>query len=169
MTELKLQWQAYEQLVPFATIEKRIDFCRSFLSEDIRFLLPSIGLARDGRVVVSAFLITDTYLCEVRLNQNVHDFDVALLSTIANYRVELGAVEIAHREPRPPGDQTAQVQVTKVTYDTAKIAFQHTISLSTQLTYVGEDRDAWVQQVTRAIPLGILKKSLYAPRTAAAW
>ena len=156
---LKDQWEPYAKLVPFETVAQRIEFPKSCLPEDVRFLLPSVSLAKDGPVVQSLFLVTEKYLCEVRVNQNSNDFDVALLATIGNYRVEIGKQEITREEPASGTDPATEKRVTKITYDTASILFRHTIDMTTQLTYVGEGRDAWIQRVFTAFPIDLLIKS----------
>lgn len=156
---LKDQWEPYARLVPFETVAQRIEFPKSCLPEDVRFLLPSVTLAKDGPVVESLFLVTEKYLCEVRLNQNSNDFDVARLTVIGNYRVQTGKQEITREEPASETDPGAEKRVTKFSYDTANIVLDHTIELRTHLTYVGEDRDAWIQHVFAAIPIDLLVKS----------
>lgn len=156
---LKDQWEPYAQLVPFETVAQRIEFPKSCLPEDVRFLLPSVSLAKDGPVVQSLFLVTEKYLCEVRLNQNSNDFDVALLTPIVNYRVEIGKQEITREEPASEKDPGAEKRVTKLSYDTASVYLTHGDSMSTTLTYVGQGRDAWIQRVFTAIPIDLLIKS----------
>ena len=156
---LKDQWEPYAQLVPFETVTQRIESPKSHLPEDVRFLLPSVTLAKDGPVVQCLFLVTEKYLCEVRLNQNLNDFDFVLLPTIANYRVEIGEQEITREESASGTDATTEKRVTKITYKTARVAFRHTSGIVTQLTYVGEGRDAWIQQVFTAFPIDLLIKS----------
>ena len=156
---LQEQWQPYVRLVPFENIASRIEFPKSRLPEDVRFLLPSVSLAKDGPVVQSVFLVTETYLCEVRLNQNIHDFDIALVATIGNYRVETGKQEITREEPASETGPSTEKRVTKITYDTATVEFRHTIDMGTELTYVGEGRDAWIEQVLTAFPIDLLVKS----------
>ena len=156
---LKDQWEPYAKLVPFETIAQRIEFPKSCLREDVRFLLPSVALAKDGPVVQSLFLFTETYLCEVRLNQNANDFDVVLLAAIGNYRVEIGKEEITREEPASENDPATEKPVTKLSYDTAKIRLIHTFHQVTDLTYVGEGRDAWIQHALTAMPIDLLVKS----------
>ncbi|MFH0980319.1 MAG: hypothetical protein V2A79_02115 [Planctomycetota bacterium] len=156
---LKEQWQPYARLVPFETIAERMQFPKSCLPEDVRFLLPSVSLAKDGPVVESLFLVTEQYLCEVRLAQSNRDFDVTLVATIANYRIATGKQEITREEPASGTDPATEKRVTKITYDTAKISFIHTVKVATQLTYVGEGRDAWIQHVFTAFPIDLLIRS----------
>ncbi|MCH8806409.1 MAG: Ail/Lom family outer membrane beta-barrel protein [Planctomycetes bacterium] len=156
---LKDQWGPYARLVPFETVAQQIEFARSCLPEEVRFLVPSLSLAKDGPVVETVFLITEKYLCEVRLKENANDFDVSLLATIGNYRVETDKQEITHEEAASEKDAATESQVTKITYDTAKIRFVHTVNVATDLTYVGEGRDDWIQQVFTAFPIDLLFKS----------
>jgi len=156
---LQEQWRPYVRLVPFETIAKRIEFPKSHLPEDVRFLLPSVSLAKDGPVVDRIFLVTEAYLCEVRLNQNTYDFDVALVATIGNYRIEIGKQEITREEPASETGPSTEKRVTKITYDTAIVQFKHTVNIVTNLTYVGESRDAWIEHVFTALPIDLLSKS----------
>lgn len=156
---LKDQWKPYARLVPFETVAQRIKFPQSCLLEDVRFLLPSVALAKDGPVVQSLFLVTEKYLCEVRLNQNSNNFDIALLTTIGNYRVEIGKQEVTREEAGSENDPATEQRVTKISYDRASIVLRHTIDMSSQLTYVGEGRDAWIQHVFAALPIDLLVKS----------
>ena len=156
---LQDQWEPYAQLVPFETVTQRIEFPKSCLPEDVRFLLPSVSLAKDGPVVQSLYLVTEKYLCEVRLNQKSNDFDVVLLASIANYRVKTGKQEITREEPASEKDPPAEKRVTKIAYETASIVFSHTFNMGTEITYVGKDRDAWIRQVFTALPIDLLSKS----------
>ncbi len=159
---LKDQWQPYARLVPFEAIATRLELPRSQLNEDVRFILPSISLAKDGPVVKSLLLVTERYICEVRLNQNISDFDVALLAMIRNYRVGIGTKQIAREEAASSNDPHTPKQVTNVTYETAEVSLRHSATMATNLTYVGDvckDRDAWVRHVFSALPLDLLVKS----------
>lgn len=156
---LKDQWEPYAQLIPFETVAQRIEFPKSCLPEAVRFLLPSVSLAKDGPVVGSLFLVTEKYLCEVRVNQRSNDFDVSLLATIGNYRVEMGKQEITREEPVFGKDAATEKRVTKISYETASILLRHTIDMATVFTYVGEGRDAWIKHVFTAFPIDLLIKS----------
>src|SRR5947199_5953025 len=81
------QWRPYARLVPFEAIRKAIAVPQSVMEEAPHFILPSVGMGTDGQIVQSVILLTETYICEVRLRQNRTDFDVSIAATIANYRV----------------------------------------------------------------------------------
>lgn len=156
---LKDQWESYAGLIAFKTVAERIKFPKSCLPEVVRFLLPSVSLAKDGPVVEALCLVTENYLCEVRLNQNSNDFDVAPLATIRNYRVEIGKQEITREEPASEKDPATEKRVTKITYDTASIELIHSFPMTTRLTYVGEGRDAWIHHAFTSLPIDVLFKS----------
>lgn len=156
---LEEQWQPYARLVSFDTLAERIRFASSRLHEDVLFLVPSVSLAKDGPVVQALFLVTENYLCEVRINQNIQDFDVSLVTTIKNYRIEIAQQEIASEEPDSGTKPTTEKRVDKMTYDTATIHLVHSFGSGTRITYVGPGRDGWIEHVFNALPIGILGKS----------
>ena len=156
---LKDQWKPYAHLIPFETVTERIKFPKSCLAEDVRFLLPSVSLGKDGPVVQNLVLITGRYICEVRPGHDRQDFDVALLASIANYRVSISEQEVTQEEPVSEKDAVTERRVTKITYGTATILFRHDFDMATELTFVGEGRDAWIQHVLTACPIDLLNKS----------
>lgn len=156
---LEDQWSPYTRLIPFETLVQQIEFPKACLSEPIHFLLPSLSLAQDGPVVHSVFLVTENYLCEVRLNQNSTDFDVAHVATIGNYRITIGKQEITQEELATQDGTPEQKRTTTLVYSIAEVKLVHTIKLTTELTYVGENCDSWINQVFSAIPIHLLTRA----------
>lgn len=158
-SSLKSQWEPYSVSISFENVEKRFSRLSSLINEEIRHVLPSVVLAADGVVISSIVALTDTYICEVRFNESDDDFDIALLATITNYRVKVGTQIITREEASTLTDAEAKTRTIVTSYLTATLQLNHCVGLRTEINYVGEDRDGWLQQVFKAIPVDLLIKS----------
>lgn len=157
MTETaQSQWAPYEGLMPFESLAKLIDVPKSYLREAIRVILPSVTLAKDGPVLKSVHLVTDSYLCEVRCIPAPVEFDVARLASIVNYRIRIETREITQEDAGAPTEGGTERHATKREYDMATVTLAHAYPFATELTYVGEGRDAWLNNVLTAIPIAAL-------------
>ena len=119
-----------------------------YTSEEITYVLPSILLADDGLALSRILLVTNNYLCEVRVGSE-HEFDFVAKNTIENYRVHLWTHELKK------GDEIS------TTYELAQITFIHSISINftTELSYAGNERSAWLKEVIAAIPVSTILDS----------
>ena len=143
--DLQPQWRPYERLVPYDMIAEKIEFVRHCIQESAQFIIPSFILQKDGPVVSSVFLVTESYICEMRIHDKSHEFDVSLLGSILNYKLSKGP----SKDPQRP-------------YEVAEITLTHEGNIASSISYVGESRDEWLRAVLAAIPIDVLSKCLSA-------
>jgi hypothetical protein len=137
----------YTDLVPLEKLQKRVEKPTSLCSEEIKHLIPSIIMGGDGPVLGSLFLLTDSYIFEVRLMPQGEHFDYVARKTITNYRFILSE-HIIKREGKED-----------LKYEVATIRLIHNVAgVSSDLSYVGNNREAWIKMVAEAIPISILKQ-----------
>ena len=121
-------------------LSKPIDY----LGEDVSEIIPSLAIGEDGITLASLFLVSQNYICEVRIKgRNRGSFDFAG-RTMCNFRVEWGTQDIVVDE-----------QVV-ASYETAELTIVHAFRMSTTLLYAGSNRDAWMADVRRAFPLDLM-------------
>lgn len=139
----------YTWLMPHRALLDAIKGPKSICPEKIASILPSIRMGTDGPMLDSLFLVSNQYLCEVRLIPKREDFDFIALNTIFNYRFELSE----HIVKKANEDE--------IRYQTAKIVFLHRVGFDfkSELNYTGDNREAWIQAILKAIPLQLLLSS----------
>lgn len=145
--DIKKELKKYTNLVPLEKLEKQVKRPMSLCPEEIKYLIPSITMGGDGPVLGSLFLLTDNYLFEVRLMSQQEKFDYVALKTIANYRFELSE-HIVKREGKE--DFTYEVAIATLIHAETR--------MSSELNYVGNEREAWIKMVVEAIPISIMLK-----------
>ena len=120
----------------------------SLCPEEIEFLIPSIQFGKDGLFLLSLFLITKKYICEIHLARKGDEFDFVARNTIRDYRINLS-------------QQTIKVGDEEITYATATVSFLHvgTDAFTTIISYVGNDRETWLQSVLKALPISLVVES----------
>lgn len=138
----------YANLVPLKKLKKRVKMPISLCSEEIKYLIPSITMGGDGPVLGSLFLISDSYLLEVRFVSQNEEFDYIALKTIVNYRFILSE-HIVKREGKDD-----------LKYEVTTIRFMHNVGMEfwSDIDYVGNDREAWIRMVVEAIPISVMLK-----------
>ena len=127
-------------------LKRPLDTCK----EPPRFVLPSIHLGTDGPVLRSVFFTTDMLLCEVVEEAGALAFDFVSLASVFNYRVELST----HRVEKADGDATE--------YQIATLTLRHSSvgSFMSLIAYAGFERDEWLSDVLRALPVGSVIRTL---------
>lgn len=142
--------ESFSAFYPSDFLTSRIEFTKKFLPEKIEYALPSIQLGKDGLMLSSLILVTDNYLCELRLGEakTVYEFDIVAKSTVYNYRVRTWTHEIKEEE------------VVKASFELSEVNLLHdaATSFKTQLFFAGdaEDREAWLNKLTQAIPIKLV-------------
>src|SRR5687767_14453636 len=91
---LRSQWVPYEQLVSSDVIAETLKMPQRLLPEKIDRITPNIELDSDGPVIRGVFVFTDSYMAEIRLEEQGEDFDAVLKNTVSNYRLQLGQHEV---------------------------------------------------------------------------
>src|SRR5438105_4485422 len=103
-------------LVPIERLEVAMRWIQGFSEEPIDAVIPSIRLGADGPFVSSIFLLTATYMIEIRLGQPDIDFDFIALKSVYDYRVVIGEHIVKLDDDR---DLTYQKAVITLTHDRA--------------------------------------------------
>src|SRR5260370_25952406 len=81
----------------FAPIDKLIRLTKlpiRFCPEPFTHIIPSITMGQDGPTLSRLVLVSENYLCDVRLLEQPYDFDYMEKKTIRNYRFELWMHEV---------------------------------------------------------------------------
>jgi hypothetical protein len=147
--DINEELKKYSKYVPYEKLTKIIKRPVSLCAEEVTAILPSINMGADGPILVSLFLVTQNYLCEIRLmgpNENYENFDYINLKTIINYRFNVSEHIVKKADEE------------NVCYQVANIKLLHDVSIefSSEINYVGFDRDEWIDMVTKAIPLSLM-------------
>lgn len=159
------KWTPFEPLMAFDAISAKFSLPTDLVTEPIEHLLPSIELGTDGPILKSVFLVTKTYLCEVRISGVADDFDFTLLEGVADYRVSFGRIEVTKKPTgaplAPAATENVPIPDEKIVYETAKVTLAHslTIGLTSELHFAGTNRDNWFQLVRIALPISLLERS----------
>ena len=145
MTDIKTQLAAIAALQPAGRLEAVFKAARDFSPEEFRAALPSTQMGPEGPVLVRVTLVSDSYLVDLHLAAPDLTFDFALRAGIGNYRVALGEVSVKVKEEERR-------------FQTARIVLYYLAGapIHTELTYVGMERAAWLDQVREAIPVASL-------------
>ena len=145
--DINKELKKYEEYLTLVKLEKSIKRPVSVCPEEITAMLPSIAMGTDGPVLVSMFLVTPHYLCEVNLGSANESFDYIRLDTIANYRVVFSDKVVKKADE------------SEIHYQVANIVLLHNIGFefNSSLNYVGTDRKQWFKMVSEAIPLSVMK------------
>lgn len=140
-----------ERLTRFMAIEKLLDkvaLATEILPERVTHVLPSIAVSNDGLTLSRLLLVTENFLCDVRIEgpQTSSEFDFVAKGSIRNYRFNVWTQELKE------GD------VVKASYDVAEITLIHDPphDFRTDLSYAGTERAAWLKQVVDGIPLTLI-------------
>lgn len=140
----------YSAFCPPELLKRKLEAAVKLLPEEIKTAVPSIHLGQDGLTLFSLVLITDKYLCELRVNdgQSVCEFDFAATNTIYNYRIKTWTHEIKEDE------------VVIASFEIAEVNLRHEgpDNLRTVLFFAGnaEGRQAWLDNLTQAIPIKVV-------------
>ena len=146
---IQQELEALTHFLPLASLEQRVKFPMECLPESVLAVIPSIVLAVDGPALSALSLITENYLCEVKLAANhAHQFDVTDKARIMDYRINIWTHEIKEND------------IVKASYEVATIVLLHTLAAgSTTLSYAGtegQERADWLRKVLEAIPIKLV-------------
>jgi len=138
-----------DQLAPLTTflpleeLKEKLHLPMQLMPEPVAALVPSIVLAGDGPALERIALISQSYICDVQVSRT--EFDFIDKSTVVNYRFTLAEHDIKD------GDTV------KGTFQVATIDLLHDLGgFSTQLSYAGHQRDAWLKQALGALPISVV-------------
>jgi len=142
------EMKKYEQFLALDKLQKVVKMPASLFPEEITATIPSINMGTDGPTIVSLFLLSPHYLCEIDLqvHAKVEQVDFVRLDSIVNYRIELSQSSVKKAD----GDE--------ILYQVAKLLFWHgwDLKFHTQINYVGFERDEWFKTVTDSIPISVM-------------
>jgi hypothetical protein len=125
---------------------EKIKLPSSLLLEAVTHIIPSIELSTDGLTLARLFLVTENFLCDIRIATHESQlwFDVVDKFSIMTYQVNLWTQDITERN------------TLKARYEIAQLLLFHSPNLATRISYAGEDRALWLAQVAEAIPLKVV-------------
>ena len=146
MTDIKAQLAAIAALQPASRLEAVLKVAREFSPEEFRAALPSTQMGPEGPVLVRVTLVSESYLVDLHLTDPELSFDFVLRTGIGNYRVALGEVTVKVKEEEELRFQTARID----------LMYLSGSPIHTELTYVGMERAAWLNEVREAIPVASL-------------
>lgn len=140
----------FSEYIPVETLKAYVNNVLEYLPEDIKNVVPVIQVGNDGLTLPSILLVTNSYICELRLNAKPveTDFDMVAKNTIFNYRIKTWTHEIKVEE------------VVKASFEIAEVDLAHGSSngFRTKLSFAGSlsDREAWLKNLTQAIPINLV-------------
>jgi hypothetical protein len=136
----------YIEVASLTELENRLINPLSMLDEAVEYAFPSIVLGPNGPLLNSIFILTTSYLSEVRMHADKHEFDILHLKSVTDYKFEFWEQSIS-------GDDESTIA-----FQMATITLMHNVSgnFGTQIYYAGLNRSEWVNLVLKAIPLRLL-------------
>jgi hypothetical protein len=142
----------YTQYCPMEKLVEATRLPIKFCPEPIKAILPSLVIGPDGPTLESLVLVSENFICEVRIGAPSQEFDFVAKKMIKNYRFSIREHEIQ-----------GQNQVKRV-YQIAVVTLLHGFAMpsrfQTEIRYAGEDRDSWIKSVIDAVPLPSLLQSV---------
>lgn len=148
---MKFTWRVDPDLILDAVEFERFERVVNLLGIDAGFVVDSYTMSIAGPVLESLFVIGGGFIVEVRLSDKMSNFDFGSAKNVINYRIKYSehtqACDVSE-VAMSGGDQSPLSIVTKF----VQISIAHTEAIHSQLTYFGEDLDAWVSFCVKAYP-----------------
>ena len=124
-----------------------------FLREDIRSVVPSLSMTNEGPVLTKIFLLTASFICELDISDiGASSFDFMDFRRVENIRIASGTTIV------DDGSETI------TSYKTARVTLRHTQSLSSNIEFVGEERDEWLKEMFAVFPASLVLQAQVAPQ-----
>lgn len=116
------------------------------LADEILALIPSILGGDDGPHLESLVLISNNYLCEIRLISEKEDFDIVAKGSITNYRFKYSELTVTDANDK------------EINYEVGSVELYHDLGIgtSTVINYIGMQRQEWIDSIINALPLSFL-------------
>lgn len=158
---MDIKWRIEPKELVDPIERERIETTLNLLHWKSAKAIDSYEMSPNGPVLRSIFLINDSYLCEVRMSGRDLEFDLTPIDYLFNYRVTFGEHLTQIEPPNQGNDPTAtegtQPQ-TPVTVRTkyVTVSLRHTDTLSTIISYFGDDYDEWLRYVLDAYPVSMM-------------
>jgi hypothetical protein len=148
--DLERRWAPYSALRDLTEIRQLIDRPVAMSKEQLEGLMPSIVMGEKGPALGSLYIRTQSLLSEVNLSGL--SFDFVPLYSIFNYRVILGQMALQFA-----GDSS---DAGPIMLDSATIILTHMADrVTSQITYVGSNREQWLSDLMEFVPLKTLSDS----------
>jgi hypothetical protein len=103
-------------------------------------------MGQDGPVLQSILLVSENYICEVRLTEPLNEFDFCA-KTVRNMRFRYAHFDVKS------ADGVVQ------THQMVTISLRHGELLETRVSFVGDDCNKWVTKIKEAMPIELLRVS----------
>lgn len=146
--EIKKGLAPLERFLPMEKLLSKVETPAAMSPEPVTEFLPSITLAADGPVLVGLLMVTENFLCDIRIagTEPRLDFDFTAKRSVVDYRFVLWTQELKLGEE------------VRGFYELAQVTLRHTAeNMYTQLVYAGDARSAWLERMLRALPISILE------------
>lgn len=121
-----------------------IEMPRNYLGEDIIATVPSLKMTNEGPVLTRVYLITKSFLCDVKIS----DYDDSNFDLLDRYLVSNIRVSKEHTVVNV-GDESS------VVYKTATVKILHTPLMESIMEFVGNERDEWLAAVLALFPASL--------------
>jgi len=146
--DLAKELKQYESLMSYELLNEFVEKPKEILSDDILAIIPSIQTGDDGPYLVTLILISNNYLCEVRLVSGKEEFDFVAKDSITNFRFHLSDLTITDANKE------------EIKYQVAEVILVHDVGVTfrTSFHYVGFQRKEWIDNILSALPLSYLIK-----------
>lgn len=121
-------------------------------------VIDSHSMSPNGPTVESVFVVSGTYFIEVDMRGKYLQFDVAHTTNLLNYRVTFSehgqAIERAVAAPESATAESTALpspEILKIT-KFVTVNLRHTDTLVSNMSYFGDDIEAWLDYVVDAFP-----------------
>jgi hypothetical protein len=162
---MKVNWRDGKEVKLDPVEKQRVNEVMELLELKEATVIDSYSMSQNGPILSSLFLLSDPYLCEIRITDKHLSFDVSPFKLLNNYRVSFGehsaqiesvAVQAAIEKAGSGEVQKIdEIQVKKTKFVTVEL--RHTDGLGTRISYFGEDLAGWIKYVLNAYPISTLE------------
>lgn len=144
--EMRKELEVRTRFLPLETLLDKVAIPKEFLPEEVKYILPSIRVGSDGLVLERILLVSESYICDVRLDAGKTEFDFIAKDSVSYSHFQLWTHEVKE------GD------LVKASYEIARISFRHhsAFEIGTGLNYAGSERGKWLKKVVEALPVRLV-------------
>lgn len=149
--KMKFEWRIDPDKNLDAIELRRFEKTIALIGIDSGYVVDSYIMSAAGPVLESIFLFGGGFIVEINLSQKSLNFDLADITRAVNYRVKysehIQTVNAVVTDAQS-GDPATKTIVTEF----VQISIAHTDAVHSQLTYFGNDLNAWVDFCMKAYP-----------------
>lgn len=155
---MPLSWRVSPEKLLDQVELKKVSQALSLLKLTDGKVIDSHSMSPNGPTLESVFVVSGTYFIEVDMRAKYLEFDVAHTTKLLNYRVTFSehgqAIERTASAPELATTESSPLpspEILKIT-KFVTVSLRHTDTLVSNMSYFGDDIEAWLEYVVDAFP-----------------